>query len=763
MGVYKNNNGNLELISGATLWADAPIGCIHAYGGATAPNGWLLCHGQAISRTEYAELFAVIGTAYGSGDGSTTFNVPDLRESTIKGAGLTGLSNNHMDADGLQVGEFIDDRMQFHSHNTYLNGIQVSAGGLWATVHDYSETGTHTSNPESPARTGDTTEVKAVGANFIIKAKQVALPADFMDALDDKQDSTDNSLETTDKTVVGAVNELNSNLTKKTTINEESGITFAKTPTYDGRLLLDKMYGMSVQDGTPTPSAPVEIQSAKANFKCVGKNLYDINYWNNDRVNADVTCTIDASKQIIKFDGTASSNAANPGGNGTYNTDKFCKANVGDKLTISFEVISGTATTINNFGIYLNMASGNRSCVSNTKTPSKGTRASYTFTVTQTMLSDDGYLIAGCIQRWMNTGDVYNNLVMAWQIERGDTATDWVPYQSKSITTDLTLRAIEVTSSDGYNLERDGKYYVADTLDWDEDSGYSITRRVGVRENCTITSIASQAILGVVSVNSFNGEDFVLPSNTNVKRPLLMCNRFVTGFFSEMQNNNGYMSYGVVNNRLYLRNDNMTSLEDWQTWATNNPITVYGILATPTTESITSAQAQALLGLKTYDEATYVTQTEDVEGTMVLKYGSSDFATTVLSAYVEGKENELKTSELNNNLADISTDGTIKSVILQDSNIQENLNREVPFVMPEDGYVVARAGAGNNSSTSMLTLIITINNTLRVASLLLEEPYAEAAISSPYIKKGTQVLINVVLTAASWTNETKGIVDFTVI
>lgn len=220
MGVYKNNNGNLELISGATLWADAPIGCIHAYGGATAPNGWLLCQGQAISRTDYAELFAVIGTAYGSGDGSTTFNVPDIRESTIKGAGLTGLSNNHMDADGLQVGEFIDDRMQFHSHNTYLNGIQVSAGGLWATVHDYSETGTHTSNPESPARTGDTTEVKAVGANFIIKAKQVAVPVDFAGAaeaagtaaaeevVDLKQNITDNSLNTTSKTVPGAINEV---------------------------------------------------------------------------------------------------------------------------------------------------------------------------------------------------------------------------------------------------------------------------------------------------------------------------------------------------------------------------------------------------------------------------------------------------------------------------------------------------------------------------------------------------------------------------
>lgn len=56
-----------------------PIGGMIPYGGATAPNGWLLCYGQAISRTTYAGLFAAIGTAYGVGDGSTTFNLPDKR------------------------------------------------------------------------------------------------------------------------------------------------------------------------------------------------------------------------------------------------------------------------------------------------------------------------------------------------------------------------------------------------------------------------------------------------------------------------------------------------------------------------------------------------------------------------------------------------------------------------------------------------------------------------------------------------------------
>ena len=67
-----------------------PIGGMLAYGGATAPNGWLLCYGQAVSRTTYALLFAVLGTLYGTGDGTTTFNVPDKRGRMSIGADNMG-------------------------------------------------------------------------------------------------------------------------------------------------------------------------------------------------------------------------------------------------------------------------------------------------------------------------------------------------------------------------------------------------------------------------------------------------------------------------------------------------------------------------------------------------------------------------------------------------------------------------------------------------------------------------------------------------
>lgn len=73
----------------ATLGAGEPepSGVMKQFAGASAPTGWLLCNGSAVSRTTYATLFAVVGSTYGAGDGSTTFNLPDTRNRVLIGAG----------------------------------------------------------------------------------------------------------------------------------------------------------------------------------------------------------------------------------------------------------------------------------------------------------------------------------------------------------------------------------------------------------------------------------------------------------------------------------------------------------------------------------------------------------------------------------------------------------------------------------------------------------------------------------------------------
>jgi len=80
---------NLRIHDGANAggYEIIPTGTIVAYGGTAAPAGWLLCDATAVSRTTYARLFAVIGTGFGIGDGTTTFNVPDVRDRFPLGKG----------------------------------------------------------------------------------------------------------------------------------------------------------------------------------------------------------------------------------------------------------------------------------------------------------------------------------------------------------------------------------------------------------------------------------------------------------------------------------------------------------------------------------------------------------------------------------------------------------------------------------------------------------------------------------------------------
>ena len=65
----------------------APVGAVLAFASSVVPDGWLLCDGRAISREDYSDLFSIIGVQYGSGDGSTTFNLPSLQRILLIGLG----------------------------------------------------------------------------------------------------------------------------------------------------------------------------------------------------------------------------------------------------------------------------------------------------------------------------------------------------------------------------------------------------------------------------------------------------------------------------------------------------------------------------------------------------------------------------------------------------------------------------------------------------------------------------------------------------
>lgn len=212
--------------------------------------------------------------------------------------------------------------------------------------------------------------------------------------------------------------------------------------------------------------------------------------------------------------------------------------------------------------------------------------------------------------------------------------------ESITITTDLVLRAIEVTSSDDYNLVRGGKYYIADSVDWSEDDGYVLTRRIA---NASITDFTDWRYSPLeknvaIQVSTVFGQYIVLPSNDDTKG-YIICN------YLETQTRNDVVSgteKGIAISR--ARNvivfiEGMTSLEDYQSWISGKTVEINAILDTPTIEQLTAKQAEALLLLKTYDTATSITCTADVSPTMAIEYAKERVPALALSGH---NESELK-------------------------------------------------------------------------------------------------------------------------
>ena len=124
----KNGTAGLVNVEGSIFMA----GEIVHYAGATAPVGWLKCNGAAVSRSTYAVLFAAIGTLYGAGDGTTTFNLPDYR-----GEFLRGLDDGRGVDASRALGSFQADNFKSHTHawsstdlfgSNWASGQQVNNG-----------------------------------------------------------------------------------------------------------------------------------------------------------------------------------------------------------------------------------------------------------------------------------------------------------------------------------------------------------------------------------------------------------------------------------------------------------------------------------------------------------------------------------------------------------------------------------------------------------------------------------------------------------
>lgn len=139
-GVTKVNADNMNKIENG-IYSAVPIGVMMDYGGSSAPNGFLICDGSAVSRETYSDLFSVIGESFGAGDGSTTFNLPPYQ-------GKTGVGVDPNDTDFDTIGKTYGtktvtlniNQIPPHKHNLYVSG-GTNFSGL-----SYANGGTYNSN-----------------------------------------------------------------------------------------------------------------------------------------------------------------------------------------------------------------------------------------------------------------------------------------------------------------------------------------------------------------------------------------------------------------------------------------------------------------------------------------------------------------------------------------------------------------------------------------------------------------------------------------
>lgn len=169
-----------KTVQGFLVPDSIPIGMVVEFPSDNIPDNWLLCNGQAVSRTDYAELFAAIGTTWGAGDGSTTFNVPTKEGLVTVGKTLADSDFNFLGKIGGEKTHTLTEAElteHYHMLETATSSSSSGTGNFQLLKEEgWAKSPTHTINGTKTTSVGGNQPHNNlqpyVASNFIIKAKQ---------------------------------------------------------------------------------------------------------------------------------------------------------------------------------------------------------------------------------------------------------------------------------------------------------------------------------------------------------------------------------------------------------------------------------------------------------------------------------------------------------------------------------------------------------------------------------------------------------------
>ena len=359
----------------------------------------------------------------------------------------------------------------------------------------------------------------------------------------------------------------------------------------NGKIQDMMIYGKSSQDGTPTPENPVEIKSVvNPTVKLLGSNILKIR----DGEYQNVGCTITVSNGVIKLNGTST---------GTVSIllpiDTPSMFKEGTEIIFCSNNTKGTESIIKCYLDYTNENTKGFSVAGNTiNTP---------YVITK---EDSKYKFNLFVR--ITKGNTFDNETWKPQILIGKQITPFEPYKEQSIQLPITLNAIPVSSGGNYT-DQSGQQWICDEVD--------LERGVKVQRVKTLVFFDDSAFSREDTSNGYrfsaNAND-LRPADTTTADSSAFCSALKLGKTGATRTTTNVFT---INIKIYVKFENITTLDELQQYLQQNPMTIIAILATPIETPLTLAELADFNAFITYYPVTNISvNSEQLDGYTVFNY-----------------------------------------------------------------------------------------------------------------------------------------------